>query len=57
MSRSADYTEKPVKKFNIEINPVKMKEIISTELQTKAVEAIQNRKAVVAKTVFNTEGE
>ena len=48
-----DNTEKPTQKYNIEINPVKMKEIVIDELKTKAVAAIKTRKKRVAKEIFN----
>jgi hypothetical protein len=48
----SDNTEKPVKKYNIEINPVKIKEIVSDELKKKAVEAIKTRKKRVAKEIY-----
>ena len=48
-------TEQPTPRFKVEINPVKMKEIINNELQVKAVAAINDRKKTIAKTVFTDE--
>lgn len=51
-----DQSESPQKAYSVQIDPVKMKEVVNKELQVRAVEAVRAKAIEIASDVFGEQG-